>query len=158
MKSAFEYFSRKCFNRHLNSRRKYKSRNRWKILKRRSKAKLQEQLYGNCWITAWTSDWSPEVSTESAGGAQLKAIHLCDQKGVEPGCTSPRPHLRADCPWGRVSFWSLLLLEFFLWVYNVGEHFSTISNYNLSSYTVCGCWYLTTPLSVFVDYTMNNDS
>jgi len=38
-------------------------------------------LYGNCWIMAWTSDWSAEVSTESAMGAQVKAIQLCDCKG-----------------------------------------------------------------------------
>jgi len=34
---------------------------------------------------------SAEASTESAAGAQVKAIHLCDWKGVEPGFTSPRP-------------------------------------------------------------------
>ena len=38
-------------------------------------------LYGNCWVTAWTSDWSPEAITESALGAQVKAIQLCDPKG-----------------------------------------------------------------------------
>jgi len=42
---------------------------------------LLEPLYGNCWITAGTSDWPPEASTESAMRAQVKAIHLCDQKG-----------------------------------------------------------------------------
>ena len=31
-------------------------------------------VYGNCWITAWTSDWPPEASTESAPGAQVNAI------------------------------------------------------------------------------------
>ena len=39
-------------------------------------------VYGNCWITAWTSDWSPEVSTESAAGAQVKAIQLWDRKEI----------------------------------------------------------------------------
>ena len=38
-------------------------------------------LYGNCWIMAWATDRSPEASTESAVGAQVKAIHLCDWKG-----------------------------------------------------------------------------
>jgi len=28
----------------------------------------------------WTSDWPPEASTESATGAQVKAIHLYDWK------------------------------------------------------------------------------
>ena len=39
------------------------------------------KLYGNCWITAWTSGWPPEASTESTTGAQVKAIQLCDQEG-----------------------------------------------------------------------------
>jgi len=70
------------------------------------------QLYGNCWMMAWTSDWPPEASTESAMGAQVKAIHPVWLEGVKPGSTSPRPHLSADCQWGRVSFWRLLLVEF----------------------------------------------
>jgi len=45
---------------------------------------------------------------------------------VEPGCTPPRPHLRADCPWGRVSFWRLLLFGVFLCKptsSDMGKHF-----------------------------------
>ena len=80
-------------------------------------------LYGNCWIMDWTSDWPPEASTESAMAAQVKAIQLCDWKGVEPGSTSPRPHWRADCRWGRISLWSFLFAGVFLWAYNTGEHF-----------------------------------
>jgi len=30
------------------------------------------------------------------------------QEGVEPGCTSLRPHLRTDCHWGRSSGWRSL--------------------------------------------------
>lgn len=65
-------------------------------------------VYGNC----WTSDWQPEGSTESATRAQVKATHLLTS-GLEPGSTSPRHHLRADCYWGRICFWRLLPLEFF---------------------------------------------
>ena len=43
------------------------------------------------------------------------------QEGVEPGSTSPRPHLRADCHCRRILFWGFLLcgvfslnLDFFL--------------------------------------------
>ena len=72
--------------------------------------KFCTHVYGNCWITAWTTDGSLEASIESAVGAQVEAIHLCDQKS---GSISPRPHLRADCHWGRISFWRLLPLEFF---------------------------------------------
>ena len=68
-------------------------------------------LYGNSWITAWTSDWPPEVSAESAARAQMNAISPEWPEGVEPGCTSPRPHLRADSQGGRISSWRSLLLE-----------------------------------------------
>ena len=38
-------------------------------------------LHGNCWVTAWTTDWAPGERTQSALGAQVKAIHLCDRSG-----------------------------------------------------------------------------
>ena len=38
---------------------------------------------------AWTSDWLPEVSTESAVGAQVKAIQMCDLMG----CSQATPLL-----------------------------------------------------------------
>ena len=56
-------------------------------------------LYGN-----WTSDWPPEASAESAVGAQVKAIPPVWPEVVQPGSTSPRPHLRADSHRGRISF------------------------------------------------------
>ena len=70
-------------------------------------------MYGNYWITAWTSDWPPEASTESAVGTQLKAIHLCDWKGW-----SLAPPL-LDSIWGlsgtgEGSLWRLLFFEFSL--------------------------------------------
>jgi len=58
-------------------------------------------------------------------GAQVKAIHLW-LEGLEPGCTSPRPHLRADCHRGRICSWRLILVEL-LWAYNAGEYLSFIS-------------------------------
>jgi len=36
----------------------------------------------------------------------------CVTRWVEPGSTSPRPHLRADCHPERVSSWILLLMGF----------------------------------------------
>ena len=39
------------------------------------------RVYGNCWVTAWTTDWSPGERTWSALGAQVKAIQLYDWKG-----------------------------------------------------------------------------
>ncbi|XP_031463340.1 polypeptide N-acetylgalactosaminyltransferase-like 6 [Phasianus colchicus] len=32
---------------------------------------------------------------------------------MEPGCTPPKPHLRTECHWGRVSFWRSLLCGVF---------------------------------------------
>ena len=61
---------------------------------------------GNCWITAWTSDWPPETSAESAAGAQVNAILPEWSEGVESGSTPPRPHLRADSQGGDPSSWS----------------------------------------------------
>jgi len=60
----------------------------------------------------------------------------------EAWLTSPRPHLRADCHWGRISFWTLLLVEFFLWAYDMGEHFHLFliipfQHNNLSSCMIC---------------------
>jgi len=45
------------------------------------------------------------VSPGSTGG-DSSAV---GQEGVEPGCTSLRPHLKADCYWGRISGWRWLL-------------------------------------------------
>jgi len=59
----------------------------------------------NLWLTTWGKHW---VSSGSTGEGN-SAVWL---EGVEPGCTSPRSHLRADCHWGRISFWRLLLVEF----------------------------------------------
>ena len=39
-------------------------------------------VYGNCWITAWTSDWPSEASAESATGAQVEATPAVQLKGV----------------------------------------------------------------------------
>ena len=71
------------------------------------------RLYGKCWVTAWTTDWSPEARIESAMGAQVKAIHPCDQKGWSLAPPLLDPHLRADCHWGRMFFWKSFPLEFY---------------------------------------------
>ena len=72
------------------------------VLKGKFHIHFMTYLYGNCWITAWTSDWPPEASTESAAGAQVNA--------VSPEWP-PRPHLRADSQGGRISIWKSLSLE-----------------------------------------------
>lgn len=81
----------------------------------------------------WTSDWSAEASTESAVGTQVKAIHLCDRKGWSLAPLLLDPVLRADCHWGRISFWRSFLLEFFLWAYSTGEYFFICFQLSLSN-------------------------
>jgi len=78
-------------------------------------------LYGNCWITAWTSDWPPEASAESVVGAQVEAIPPARLEGVEPGSLSSKPYLRADSHGGRFSFWTLLLLEPSQWAQDTSK-------------------------------------
>jgi len=98
----------------------------------------------NLWLITWGEHW---VSCGSTGEGN-SPVWL---EGVEPGSSSPRPRWRADCHWGRISFWRSLLLEFFLWAYNMGEHFHLFSNYNLSSYILSVDTNLTTLLCIFVD-------
>ena len=78
-----------------------------------------EHLYGNCWVTAWTTE-----KTRSALEAQVKAIQQCDWKGW----ILAAPLLdRADPHWGRISFWrfppwwsfSLLTWNLLIWVSNL---------------------------------------
>ena len=102
-------------------------------------------LYGNCWIMAWISDWPPEVSAESAAGAQVNTISPEWPEGMEPGSTPPRPHLRADSQGGRISIWRLLFLEPFCeprtWVSSL-FHYSFVTWWSLWSNT-CIPIYLT---------------
>ena len=115
-------------------------------------------LYGNCWIMAWTSDWSPEASTESATGPQVKAIHLCDRKGwsLAPPLLDPIWGLTAteeESLSGDCSFWSFfckprtqvsIFIYFWLSLSNV-IIFLAVRSVDTS---------LTTPLCIFVDYTL----
>ena len=74
---------------------------------------LDWNLYRNCWITAWTSDRSPEASTDSDTGPQVKAIHLCDRKGCSLAAPLLDLDLRADCHQERICSWRSFPLEFF---------------------------------------------
>ena len=80
--------------------------------------KVVGYMYGNCWVSA--TDWSPEQALSQPWEHRWRRFS-CVTQGVEPGCTSPRPHLRADCHWGRVSCWRSLLCGVFpanldLWI------------------------------------------
>jgi len=48
------------------------------------------------------STWGKDLVSPGSTGEGNSAVW---PEGVEPGCTSLRPHLRADCHWGRVSGW-----------------------------------------------------
>ena len=71
-------------------------------------------LYGNCWVPTWTTEylWKGPVSPGSTGEGNSAVA----QEGVDPGCTSPRPHLRADYNRRRISFWrSVFCGDFPVW-------------------------------------------
>ena len=59
----------------------------------------------HCLIT-WGKDWVSHGST----GEGNSLVWL---EGLEPGSTPPRPHLRADWHWGRISFLRSLFCEAF---------------------------------------------
>ena len=63
----------------------------------------------NFWLITWGKHWVTHGSTGEGNSAVWP-------EGVEPGCTSPRPHLRADCHWGRISFWRSLPWDPTMWV------------------------------------------
>jgi len=50
------------------------------------------------WLSTWRKDPLSPGSTAEGNSSVWP-------EGVEPGCTSLRPHLRADCHWGRISGW-----------------------------------------------------
>jgi len=60
----------------------------------------------NHWLITWGKDWVSHGSTGEGNSPVWP-------EGVEPGSTSPRPHLRADCHWGRMFFWKSFPLEFY---------------------------------------------
>jgi len=51
----------------------------------------------NLWLITWGKHWVSPGSTGEGNSAVWP-------EGVEPGCTSPRPHLRADYHWERIFF------------------------------------------------------
>jgi len=118
-------------------------------------AKSRITFYGNCWVTVWTTDWTPGERTLSALGAQVKAIHLCDQKEVETGSVFLRPHLRADCHPGRISGWRSFTWSFFCEPRSLemGEHlyFPFEISFCLS-YSLCCC----TPVLTFYCINLSN--
>ena len=89
------------------------------------------QLYGNCWITTWTSDWPPEASAESAAGAQVNAISPEWPEGVEPGCTPPRPPFKGWLPRRMVLYLEITPLGALLWARDTGKIFISLLLFNV---------------------------
>ena len=86
----------------------------------------------NLWLTTWGKHWVSHGSTGEGNSAVWP-------EGMEPGSTTPTPHLRADCHWGRISLSRLLLVEFLVSLQHWWAFFLFISDYlfqydNLSSY------------------------
>ena len=86
---------------------------------------LQNDLY-NC---TGTAESQPEALIDQLRQALSEGNPPVWLEGLEPGSTSPGPHLRADCHWGRIFFWILLFLEFFLQAYNSSECFPFVSDF-----------------------------
>jgi len=62
---------------------------------------ILRQMYRSCSVTAWLSTWGKDpISPGSTGEGNS---HVWPE-GLQPGCTSLRTHLRADCQLGRFSF------------------------------------------------------
>ena len=79
---------------------------------------------------------------------------------MEPGSTLPRPHLRADCHWGRISFWRSLLCEAFHCEpksLDTGEHSFSVCSFAISQYSLqlyfVDCT-LTIPCQPFITHPM----
>ena len=85
-----------------------------------------DPLYGNCWITAWASDWPPEASAESAAGAQVNAISPQWPEGVEP-CSPPSYTPFKGWLSRRKDLYLVLIpLGIFLWAQNMGNFFISL--------------------------------
>lgn len=105
-------------------------------IKSNSETNSEQQLNLLSWreLLSWTSHWAPGDKTQSALGAQMKAIHLWDYKGWS--LASPLlEHLRADSPSGTIYFWRFLLcgvssmsLDPWRWVSTSPFNFVTFSH------------------------------
>ena len=109
----------------------------------RNTLKMCMKVYGSCWIMAWTSDWPPEVSAESAAGAQVNAI----SPEWPEGPPLLDPHLRADSQGGRISIWRSLLLELFC---EPRIRVSSLFHYSFVSAIISLVLYLFTLQSVYL--------
>ena len=69
-------------------------------------------------------------------------------EGVEAGCTSLRPHLRADCHWGRISGWRFLSCGVSLVSLDLQRWVSTYP-FSLQHLSVVSPFVITPPLSPF---------
>ena len=65
-------------------------------------------LYGNWWVTAWTTDSAPGEKDVVSPGNTGEGNSPVQPEGVEPGSTSHRPHLRGECQCRRIFGWRFL--------------------------------------------------
>ena len=75
-------------------------------------------------------------------------------EGVEPGCTSLRSHLRADCHGGRFFSWRSFFGEAFLlqaWnlLIQVGNLLSFLHSASLLCWSFCHCTFVVTPFLLY---------
>ena len=99
-------------------------------------------LYRNCWVqNHWLTTWGKHWVSHGRTGEGNSPVW---PEGVEPGSTSPRSRLRADCHRERIFFWQLPPLQFSAvslgdrWAFHlfliVSFHHDNLSNYKSVKY------------------------
>jgi len=56
-------------------------------------------------LNHWLSTWEKDLVSPGSTGEGNSSVW---PEGVEPGCISLKPHLRADCHWRWISYWRSL--------------------------------------------------
>jgi len=75
----------------------------------------------NLWLITWGEHWVSCGSTGEGNSPVWPEEVVLDPPFLDP-------HLRADWQWGRILFWRLLFVEFFLRAYDTSKYFFSISN------------------------------
>ena len=101
----------------------------------------------NLWLITWGEHW---VSCGSTGEGNSPVW----REGVEPGSTSPRSHLRADCQWRKALFLEIAPLGVFFCVLMVWVSIFHLFPIVIFLAILSVVTDPTTLLHVFVDYTM----
>jgi len=84
-------------------------------------------------LNHWLSTWGKDLVSPGSTGEGNSAVR---PEGVEPGCTSLRPHLRADCHWGRISGWRCLPCGVFQWAWIIRDGWVFFLSYHATLFVI----------------------